>query len=216
MWKVTLCKLNNAKRYVYIDTPYLILNSDMQTALILAAQSGIDVRILVPHIPDKKYVFSITQSNYELLIKAGVRVYEFTPGFSLQWVWKVTLCKHSTFANRPEALKELLNAWENQKYIPRGCNNIQYVSDHEYYHLLTVPLIDNDPKFATMIKRAKKNGIESNSKNGSYDIYEYVADMLCEKKPNNKQQRLKNDIMNYIKWKGKWLYVFETNKMYEL
>ena len=58
----------------------------MQTALILAAQSGIDVRILVPHIPDKKYVFSITQSNYELLIKAGVRVYEFTPGFSLQWV----------------------------------------------------------------------------------------------------------------------------------
>ncbi len=74
--------INRAKNYVYIDTPYLILNSDMQAALILAAQSGIDVRILVPHIPDKKYVFSITQSNYELLIKAGVRIYEFTPGFN--------------------------------------------------------------------------------------------------------------------------------------
>ncbi len=77
-----LSLINQAKRYVYIDTPYLILNTDMQTALILAAQSGVDVRILVPHIPDKKYVFSITQSNYEALIKAGVRVYEFTPGFN--------------------------------------------------------------------------------------------------------------------------------------
>ena len=77
-----LSLINQAKRYVYIDTPYLILNTDMQTALILAAQSGVDVRILVPHIPDKKYVFSITQSNYEALIKAGVRVYEFTHGFN--------------------------------------------------------------------------------------------------------------------------------------
>ncbi len=74
--------INNAKKYVYIDTPYLVLNTDMQTALILAAQSGVDVRILVPHIPDKKYVFSITQSYYEILIKAGVRIYEFTPGFN--------------------------------------------------------------------------------------------------------------------------------------
>ena len=110
---------------------------------------------------------------------------------------------NSTFANRPEALKELLNAWENQNYIPRGCNNVQYVSDHEYYHLLTVPLIDGDPKFVTMLKRAKKNGIEANSDNGINSIYEYVADMLCEKKTNNKQQRLKDDIIRYVKGKGK-------------
>ena len=72
----------NAKKYIYIDTPYLVLNVDMQTALIVAALSGVDVRILVPHIPDKKYVFSITQSSYEVLVKSGVKVYEYTPGFN--------------------------------------------------------------------------------------------------------------------------------------
>lgn len=74
--------VSEAKKYVYIETPYLILNNDMQTALILAAKSGIDVRILVPHIPDKKYVYGITQSNYPPLLLAGVKIYEFTPGFN--------------------------------------------------------------------------------------------------------------------------------------
>ncbi len=110
---------------------------------------------------------------------------------------------NSIFANRPEALKELLNAWENQTFIPRECNNVQYVSDHEYYHLLTIQLIESDPKFATMIKRAIKNNIETSSTNGMKDAYEYVADMLCEKKANNKQKRLKDDIIRYIKGKGK-------------
>ncbi len=110
---------------------------------------------------------------------------------------------NSIFANRPDALKELLNAWENQTFIPRGCNNVQYVSDHEYYHLLTIQLIESDPKFATMIKRAIKNNIETSSTNGMKDAYEYVADMLCEKKANNKQKRLKDDIIRYIKGKGK-------------
>ena len=110
---------------------------------------------------------------------------------------------NSTFANRPEALKELLNAWVNQKYIPRGCNNVQYVSEHEFYHLLTLQLIENDKEFATMIKRAIKNGIKPNSENGRNDMYEYVADLLCEKKPNDKQQRLKDDIIRYIKGKEK-------------
>lgn len=74
--------INYAKNYIYIDTPYLVLNGDMQTALCLAAQNGVDVRILVPHIPDKKYVFQITRGNYEVLINAGVKIYEFTPGFN--------------------------------------------------------------------------------------------------------------------------------------
>lgn len=74
--------VNHAKRYVYIDTPYLILNNDMQTALKLAAHNGVEVRILVPHIPDKKLVFAITQANYEPLLKAGVHIHEYTPGFN--------------------------------------------------------------------------------------------------------------------------------------
>ncbi|MBP3891340.1 MAG: cardiolipin synthase [Solobacterium sp.] len=74
--------INQAKDYIYIDTPYLVINNDVITALCLAAQKGVDVRILVPHIPDKQYVFTITKSNYEPLIQAGVKIYEFTPGFN--------------------------------------------------------------------------------------------------------------------------------------
>ncbi len=73
--------LNNAVRYVYITTPYLILDSEMQEALILAAKNGIDVRIVTPHVPDKKAVHAVTRSNYRLLLKNGVRIYEFLPGF---------------------------------------------------------------------------------------------------------------------------------------
>lgn len=74
--------INHARRYIYINTPYLVLNADMIRALSLAAESGVDVRILVPHVPDKRYVFQITRSNYEELLWAGVKIYEFTPGFN--------------------------------------------------------------------------------------------------------------------------------------
>jgi cardiolipin synthase len=53
----------------------------MTTTLILAAKSGVDVRIVTPRIPDKWYVFIVTQSHYEILIEAGVKIYEYTPGF---------------------------------------------------------------------------------------------------------------------------------------
>jgi len=74
--------VNNARRYIYIDTPYLILNQDMQRALCLSAQNGVDVRILVPHIPDKRIVNMVTKSNYMPLLKAGVRIFEYSPGFN--------------------------------------------------------------------------------------------------------------------------------------
>ena len=73
---------NHAVKYLYIDTPYLILNQDMRTALCLSAMNGVDVRILVPHIPDKRIVYSVTRSNYQTLINAGVRIYEYLPGFN--------------------------------------------------------------------------------------------------------------------------------------
>ncbi|MBD1371667.1 cardiolipin synthase [Hazenella sp. IB182357] len=73
--------ISKATRYVYITTPYLIIDHNMQTALIRAAHSGVDVRIITPHIPDKWYVHLTTQSYYETLIKAGVKIYEYTPGF---------------------------------------------------------------------------------------------------------------------------------------
>ncbi|MDD3192827.1 MAG: cardiolipin synthase [Oscillospiraceae bacterium] len=73
--------INCAKNYVYITTPYLILDNEMTTALILAAESGVDVRIITPHIPDKWYVHAVSRSAYRQLIEAGVRIYEYTPGF---------------------------------------------------------------------------------------------------------------------------------------
>ncbi len=73
--------LNQAKNYVYIFTPYLAIDDEMQHALCMAAQRGIDVRLVTPGIPDKRMVYSLTRSYYEPLIRAGVRIYEYTPGF---------------------------------------------------------------------------------------------------------------------------------------
>ena len=78
---VYLNMINRATDYVYITTPYLIVDQEMITALTLAAQSGVDVRIITPRIPDKKAVFMITRSFYEPLTKAGVKIYEYVPGF---------------------------------------------------------------------------------------------------------------------------------------
>lgn len=73
--------LSNAKKHVYIMTPYLIIDNDMCLALENASIKGIDVRIIVPHIPDKKIVFEMTKTFYERLMKAGVKIYEYKLGF---------------------------------------------------------------------------------------------------------------------------------------
>lgn len=73
--------ISRATRYVYITTPYLVIDNEMENALCTAAQSGIDVRIITPHIYDKWYVHILTRSHYSRLIRSGVKVYEYTPGF---------------------------------------------------------------------------------------------------------------------------------------
>lgn len=73
--------LYNAKSYVHIMTPYLIIDGEMERALVYAAKRGIDVSIILPHIPDKKYAFYIARTYYPMLLHAGVKVYEYTPGF---------------------------------------------------------------------------------------------------------------------------------------
>ena len=73
--------ISRAKKYLYIFTPYLIIGSEMRTALVNAAKSGVDVRLVVPGIPDKKLVYFLTQSNFPYLIKNGVKIYTYTPGF---------------------------------------------------------------------------------------------------------------------------------------
>ena len=73
--------LAQAQRYVYIYTPYLAVGEEMLDALKNAAKRGVDVRLILPGIPDKKLVFRLSRSYYLPLLRAGVRIYEFTPGF---------------------------------------------------------------------------------------------------------------------------------------
>ncbi len=78
---VYLNMIGNARHYVYIFTPYLITDHAMFMELRLAAKRGVDVRIVTPGVPDKKMVYWLTQSNYQNLIEAGVRIYQYAPGF---------------------------------------------------------------------------------------------------------------------------------------
>lgn len=73
--------INSATKNLYVTTPYLILDNEMTTALCHAAKSGVDVRIITPHIPDKKTIMAVTRSNYRSLLKSGVRIFEYLPGF---------------------------------------------------------------------------------------------------------------------------------------
>ena len=78
---VYLNLIKNAKRYVYIATPYLICSDEMLRELTLASRRGVDVRIVTPGIPDKRIIFKLTRSYYTQLLSRGVRIFEFTPGF---------------------------------------------------------------------------------------------------------------------------------------
>ncbi|MBQ8233899.1 MAG: cardiolipin synthase [Lachnospiraceae bacterium] len=73
--------LNSAVRYVYMTSPYLIIDNDLCQSIENASLRGVDVRIIVPHIPDKKIVFGMTKSFYPRLMAAGVKIYEYEPGF---------------------------------------------------------------------------------------------------------------------------------------
>ncbi len=72
---------NSARDYAWYITPYLIITDEMISALSLAARRGVDVRIITPGIPDKKLVYSVTRSYYNVLAENGVRIFEYTPGF---------------------------------------------------------------------------------------------------------------------------------------
>ena len=79
--RVYLDILNQARSYVHIMTPYLILDDEMVNALSYAAKRGIDVKLIMPHIPDKKYAYMLARTFYPELTRAGVKIYEYTPGF---------------------------------------------------------------------------------------------------------------------------------------
>ncbi|MCR4611047.1 MAG: cardiolipin synthase [Lachnospiraceae bacterium] len=73
--------INTAKKYVHVMTPYFVIDEVVSNALIYAAKRGVDVKIIIPHIPDKKIAFCITKSFRKRLVRAGVKFYQYTPGF---------------------------------------------------------------------------------------------------------------------------------------
>ena len=73
--------INSAEKYIWFTTPYLIITDDMKRIMRLAAMRGVDVRIIVPGIPDKKTTYHITKSYFQELVSVGVRIYTYTPGF---------------------------------------------------------------------------------------------------------------------------------------
>ncbi len=73
--------LNRAADYVHIMSPYLILDGELENALRFAAQRGVDVKLIVPGIPDKKIAYSLARTHYKFLTESGVKIYEYTPGF---------------------------------------------------------------------------------------------------------------------------------------
>lgn len=73
--------INGAKEYVYIMTPYLIIDTDMVNSLLRAAKRGVDIRIITPGIPDKKIVYTLTTSFFKVLHEGGVKIYKYDPGF---------------------------------------------------------------------------------------------------------------------------------------
>lgn len=79
--------INQAKRRLYLCTPYLILDNDLLTALKLAAHRGVDLRIYTPGIPDKKLIYQLTRSYFAPLLEAGVKIFTYTPGFLHSKTW---------------------------------------------------------------------------------------------------------------------------------
>ena len=73
--------ISQAKKYIYFYTPYLMLGETILNALLHASRRGVDIKIIVPGIPDKKFAYSITKSYYRTLAEAGIEIYTYTPGF---------------------------------------------------------------------------------------------------------------------------------------
>lgn len=113
-----------SEEYLYITTPYLIIEDDMKHAIVTAVQSGVDVRIITPYIPDKKHVKLLTNYNYGYLLKHGVRIYEYKPGF----------IHAKTVLNEKSAIVGTINMDYRSFYL--HYENGVWISDAETVHII--------------------------------------------------------------------------------
>lgn len=143
--------LYQAKDYIYITTPYLAIDSELQTALCMAAKRGVDVRMITPGIPDKKLVYRLTRSYYPTLLRAGVKIYEYTPGFIHA---KSFVC--------------------DDKLCVVGTINMDYRS--LYLHFECGTLMYNNPE----IKQVKKDDLETMEKCRKVELSDMKTNFLGE------------------------------------
>jgi len=135
--------ISSAKKYIWITTPYLILDDATATALRLAAKSGVDVRIITPHIPDKKAVFQVTRANYPSLVKSGVKIYEFTEGFIHA---KSILCDdmYAIIGTMNFDFRSFYFHFENSVFLYKSNAIKELKSDNEKIFLTATEITDDD------------------------------------------------------------------------
>ena len=85
--------LNRAQNYVHVMSPYLILDSELEASLKFSAERGVDVKLILPGIPDKKIPYALAKTHYASLMKSGVKIYEYIPGFVHAKVFVSDDCK---------------------------------------------------------------------------------------------------------------------------
>lgn len=119
--------IKNAKRYVWFMTPYLVISDEMNRELGLAAKRGVDVRIITPGIPDKKLIYKVTRSYYAGLVRNGVRIYEYTPGF-LHAKQCIADNEVATVGTINLDFRSLYHHFENGALL-YGCSAVQEIKD---------------------------------------------------------------------------------------
>ena len=119
--------LDTAVNYMYMTTPYLIIDNELCAAIEGAAMRGVDVRIIVPHIPDKRIIFGATRSYYHRLMESGVKIYEYTPGFIHA---KSYVCdgKYAMIGTVNLDYRSLVHHFENGVWM-YGCEVIRDIED---------------------------------------------------------------------------------------
>lgn len=123
---VYLNLIKTAKHRLYVATPYLIISGDMERELCLAAKRGVDVRVITPGIPDKKLIYKVTRSYYAGLVRGGVRIYEYTPGFLHE---KQVLCddQTATVGTINFDYRSLYHHFENGAFL-YGCGAVKDIA----------------------------------------------------------------------------------------
>ena len=142
--------LSYARDYVYITTPYLIIDNDMCSAIEATALRGVNVTIIVPHIPDKKIVFEITKSFYQRLSSAGVKIYEYSPGFIHSKIY-IADGKYAIIGSMNLDYRSLVHHFENGVWMYGNSSIADMV--HDFEKVLSVSERVDTSRNVSLIKR---------------------------------------------------------------